>query len=1105
MNKFVFLLCSFIFLSVTRVFSVPEHVSEKNLLGITMESDIATSSYYELQIWADRLGLSTSGTKEELQHKLYAYYKIKPAQQNTAEHTDTIVIKSARKLEKIKIEKIDENYIVLSGGVHLEMSDKKNNTFHEIYADKIIFNQTQKTLTATGSITYIIIHDNAKEYFYGDSLTFNIQSWEGMFFKGVSEKTKKVNDNDVTFYFSGREIYRKEGDKVILVDGRISSSRDKNPFYHLNAKKIWVLNPGEWAIQDPVLFVGRIPVFAFPFLFMPGDRMIFHPIYGVNDKNGYFINTTTYLIGQKKETGNNSLSFLQSSSQEGETLLKNEGLFLRKTAIPAPPQKTMLKILADYYTRKGFFLGFDGSVKDKGMIQSFTIFTGIGINRYIYTDSLYGYTPYAYDSTTGEYLSSWEHPYFLGTKFPFRFAFDTELTGKIQNATIILALPLYSDPSFSQDFLNRKENFDFKSFFKSSEGTDVLSESSTENLLKENLLFDVSFQWNINTAALKPFIQKLSINKLTVNTTLLSKEYQYATQPVDPLYFYYPQNITYPDFSGILSGTLFTFHSTETAKAPVPLDGRMKPPWNEEGKSTSPPENANSILPPVSTEDVPLPKDYLYNGINGSLVYSIFPRMTVRSILNSQAPSLPEDTLTRPDYSLFSFQDTASLLYSFTVSDKLVSINSKLTLNSNYKNHFSRSDTYDGDWSVLLDQDKQNTNYSFLNGTTIKSYPLLWTKNFSNSYISYTINSLLFSHSYNNYTYLAWNTDNITSHQATVSTEYDITGNTYTAEVTMILPPYSPELYPSLKTSWGKLSTIVSTGFKKDPDSLIWIVDPLSILGKYTFDEVGYVSETLTFDYYQPDSVSTTNISLHSPDFPLTVNQIFTYNISDNKPVVSTSSLGVGIFTSSFTAENLNGYTFNPNSGWIVNNEKKFQPSKLSLGLKYEFKPDPIWKNRISFHSGIESSWSMNLLKPTDTSFIFNLSFSLSIAEFLDLNFKSESVNRAFYRYIPQFSNELGLPETVNPFVDLVKSFNFFKKSDRLASSFNLNLLDFTVVHHLKNWDLNVEYTGKPEIVTTEDLHQEYQWNSSFSIFLSWKPIPEIKKNVTITNDEITF
>lgn len=71
------------------------------------------------------------------------------------------------------------------------MIDSKNNTSHKIYADKIIFNQSEKTVTASGSITYIIDNNKTKEYFYGESLTFNVDSWEGMFLKGYQRKIKK--------------------------------------------------------------------------------------------------------------------------------------------------------------------------------------------------------------------------------------------------------------------------------------------------------------------------------------------------------------------------------------------------------------------------------------------------------------------------------------------------------------------------------------------------------------------------------------------------------------------------------------------------------------------------------------------------------------------------------------------------------------------------------------------------------------------------------------------------------------------------------------------------------------------------------------------------
>lgn len=1103
MTRIIILVLFISVLIILPAFSEKEN-EDKDLVQITMKADIDTASYYELKTWAERLELDTTGSKEELKKKLYSYYEIESVPEDNISGTgNSIIIKSAKELDYITIEEIDENYVILSGRVYLELIDSKNNTSHKIYADKIIFNQSEKTVTASGSITYIIDNNKTKEYFYGESLTFNVDSWEGMFFKGISEKNKKVGDNNVTFYFSGKEIYRKSGDKVILVDGSISSSREKNPYYHLKASKIWVLNPGEWAIKNSVLYVGRIPVFAFPFLYMPGDKLIFHPIYGFEDKNGYFINTTTYLIGQQKDNPSHNLSFLQSSNKEGEnTLLKREGLFLRKTNIPIPEQSSYIKLLGDYYTRKGLFLGIEGSLQDIGIIKSLTFFTGTGFNRYIYTDPLYGYTPYLLDSDSGKYLPVWQNPYFLGSELPFRFALDIGLTVNVNDLNIILALPVYSDPSFSSDFLNRKENFDFKSLFDKDSATE---ENSSDT--KDTISWNLTMNWKINTGKISPFIKDVSIDKLKFDLSFLSTQLLYDTTPYDPLRFYYPQNFTYPDFSGTLKGSIFNFDTMQKKEPPDGSEEKMLTPWEiqENEKNT---DEKDLISPPDFSDDIALPGNFQYSGITQSLSYSIIPRLTMNSILNSTSPTVPEETEIIPDYSLLSFQNSSSLFYSLTVSDKLLEVDSKAVFKVSYKSHFSRSESFSGDWDTFTEQDKVYSNYDVTNTTKITSYPFLGIDSFSQSVINYSINTVLFKHYYDQTesvysdSMVTWNTNDITNHQLELTAVYKPGKDAQSLGLRLKLPPYAPELYPNLKLSWGAFSSEISTGFKKPEDSDNWEMDPLIILGKYSFSETSFLAETFSLDDKNKQHFSTTEMNLNIPDNSLSFKQSFKYDLNNKEPENSLTSLQYYAFTSSFSAERVKGYTFNPSTGWILDDKELFQPSKASLGLHYNYNPDPFWKNRIRIKSDINSSWSMNLLKPTDTSFNFKLSFTLSIAEFLDLNFKSESVNRAFYRYIPGFSEEVGLANTVNPFEDLLKSFNFFNKNDRVASNFNLSLLDITAVHHMKDWDLNLTYSGKPE---KDDTSKQYIWESSFSIFLIWKPIPEIKKEIAISNDEIVF
>ncbi|MCK5198933.1 MAG: LPS-assembly protein LptD, partial [Spirochaetales bacterium] len=303
---------------------------EDDLSRNTLVLDIETSGYYDLVIWVKKLGIESTGSIEEIRGKLFAYYDIKPdPENNTAENIRSIIIESARELNYINDISIDQDYVILKGEVLLEMIDPDNNTSHKIKADRIVFNQTEKTISAYGNIEYEIIREEDTEYFHGDSLVFEIETWEGIFFEGVSENSRMIEyeelstTEEVPFFFSGDYIYRSSADQIILNKGSITSSKNKEPYYRIDADKIWVLRPGEWAIKDAVLYVGRIPVLYFPFFFLPGDELLFNPVVGYKEVEGYFINTTTYLVGIKDDEDTDSLSFLKSDNDRPVEMIRN--------------------------------------------------------------------------------------------------------------------------------------------------------------------------------------------------------------------------------------------------------------------------------------------------------------------------------------------------------------------------------------------------------------------------------------------------------------------------------------------------------------------------------------------------------------------------------------------------------------------------------------------------------------------------------------------------------------------------------------------------------------------------------------------------------------
>ena len=253
-----------------------------------MALDLRTATYFELAAWCNRLGLSTQGSRSELQRRLEQYYEIPPQQVEQEKETNEteIEIESADRSRYYDLEEPPEQYLEFLGSVVLVMFDDESGSVHRISADKIIFNQETNSLTATGNLRYVLEQEESPETFTGEGLTVNLDDWQGVFIRGTSKTERTVEEEELTFFYTGNTIYRLADDTIIMKEGNITSSESDEPYYHIDADRIWVLGPGEWALQNAVLYVGRVPVFYFPFFFYPGNELRMHPATGYRDIEG---------------------------------------------------------------------------------------------------------------------------------------------------------------------------------------------------------------------------------------------------------------------------------------------------------------------------------------------------------------------------------------------------------------------------------------------------------------------------------------------------------------------------------------------------------------------------------------------------------------------------------------------------------------------------------------------------------------------------------------------------------------------------------------------------------------------------------------------------
>jgi hypothetical protein len=112
----------------------------------------------------------------------------------------------------------------------------------------------------------------------------------------------------------------------------------------------------------------------------------------------------------------------------------------------------------------------------------------------------------------------------------------------------------------------------------------------------------------------------------------------------------------------------------------------------------------------------------------------------------------------------------------------------------------------------------------------------------------------------------------------------------------------------------------------------------------------------------------------------------------------------------------------------------------------------------------------------------------------MKMYFKVLSINDNLWRYFPGAAAERGV-KTVNPVTDLLKSFNFFNRDDRLASLFKVKRISFGFIHELHDWDLKFDYTGNREISYDGS---RYIWDNTYTISISLREVESVDVHTKI-------
>lgn len=1010
--------------------------------------------------------------------------------ENTSDTQTQVTTEEAQKA----VEEKKDNIIVFTGGVSLSV--KEGSSVSTIEADKLVYNRSENTIEAEGNVRYSRKtggSDGAEE-FIGELLLFNIDEMEGIFLDGtIKQAPRKQGQNPFTIQSAtvGRDSSGATGFKDAVLS--TNPDPDEEPLWSIRASRIWMLPGNELAFANGYFSIGIVPILYLPFFYHPADEMLFHPVFGFRNREGYFVQTTTYLLGRKPLDTDSKKSGSFSNFMKSDRLKKQEriGLFFKNMEEDATDiSPAYIKLIADTYSQLGGLIGIDGKTVPKNTpIRQLDFSLFFGMSRTLFPLNRVGSGGISHSTYDTHGKRHYNKSFFMGMQLPFRYRAHINFGISQAPFQLSINMPFISDPYFKKDFFDRSEDMNWFNYLL-----------NKENLAKgADIGRETSFSWKINSS-IRPSFKKISpwISSFNLDTASLTVDFSSKTkQSVTPEELHAPQkdffypSLFKPEGKISISGTLLSntmFNEAPVKKNPD-VEGIAHPFITQDKTSseTSETENANSAQAENQKKDkmefldtfIPVFKPVYGKEFDHSITYSLsysgdFSALQETTFASSQWNN-PEDIKWK-DYEsrYYQLKGSAGLRGTLSYSQNLISLSSNLIISGNYQRH---PWTRDVSKKPILELNNFKSNvYTLKNENSVTINPFVYTDLFKPVSFTWSITEILakntFTGTYSNPKWetqrVKWNKDFITAHTGSAVFGV-ILAEKYTQKLTFSvnLPPLLQAYSTSLNVSFPYGTLAASTKlFEKEKTKKKWFWDPFKM-------ELNWA---LPYD--------------------IKMAQTYIYNIEDKKNERLHITFGWKYISAFYTQSREVPQKLVPGSGWVLNGtEKRFIPFALGFSFSNTSNPFTIyaWKNRIKIQLGLSSTLQFNLVRITDSYFTFAPKIIFNIHEFWDFSFGSSSRNDVIARYFQKALNlPVVIPGNTNVLTDLAQSFYFWDRSKREASGFKLQSLDIGFTHYLKDWTLKLNCEIKPQVKNTGS-RKYYEFSPTITFAVAWNPISDIK------------
>lgn len=800
----------------------PPPASDDPLFAQTLPADIDTAGAAELRAWSRRLGLPDDGERAALQRRLREHYGLPRADEAPAAGPGAagaagvggITVESARSA-RYRSDELGHTTLVLAGEVAVAAVDRDTGARHSIRADRITYHRERRSLTATGAVVYTVTTGDGAEVFRGESLSVDTERWEGIFYGGASRVDQQVEETELTFTYSGEAITRRDDDTVVLEQATVTSSEEpSDPHYRIEAERLWVLAPEEWAVRNAFVHIGDVPVLYLPYFLRPGGRLVFHPAFGFGRRAGTYLQTTTYLIGGRSPGGADRYEDVR------------RGLFL----VPAPasgrPAETNgeLALMADLYTRLGVFAGL------QGRFGGLSLLGGIAASRALVDVEGIGYTPYL-QGADGELASHWDTTSILGVEVPLRYGLELDFERRGELGAVEGSFELFSDPAFPPDFLTRAHDLPTGGLLGLPQGP--LTVLSPRNRLEWRLHGDLALHPLIGAP---PSLATLTLPTLSAvwqwrsrdeerdgalcdGTEHLEKDRLQAASPTRC--FYSPETLTLPEVAAVAAGSLYS--------------------WQADGGSY--------------TADVG---------------YEVRPRVSVDHHFDDEPVARDQVDLDLR-YTRVDTRATGRVTYAASAFDRFVGVDGALVEEARWQVHTRQADAREDELAGRLKSDRASTSSKLRLDNTLTLRPLASVPHLSESNVTYGLGLTLHDVTLDDATGdpvergPTWDRDGVPSHRAAAAAVFAGGDLRIRLGAGVDLPPRRLDVAGDLETAAGPFSMTLRGGVKQEEGDDAGTLQPKPIEGRAAL-RIGAdasVSQSFRLDQEQRIDLLTTEASAY--------------------------------------------------------------------------------------------------------------------------------------------------------------------------------------------------------------------------------------------------